>query len=59
MTAFVNTKQIYKGNAQPLAIPLGAAGVLTTIKVVVRGLTRLESLVPWCRRLAGGTRAMV
>ncbi len=35
MTVSVNDKQIYRGNAQPLAIPLGAGGTLTLVKVAV------------------------
>ena len=35
MTVLVNDKQIYQGNAQPLAISLGAAGALTAVKVTM------------------------
>ncbi len=35
MTVFVNGKETYSGNVQPVSIPLGEAGSLTTIKAVI------------------------
>jgi len=35
MIVEVGKKQIYEGNAKPLAIPLGAAGAVTTVKVTM------------------------
>ncbi|MDB5244827.1 MAG: hypothetical protein JWN18_697 [Parcubacteria group bacterium] len=36
MTVSVGGKKLYEGNAQPVAIPLGKAGVVTNVTVVVR-----------------------
>jgi hypothetical protein len=35
MTVTADAKQLYSGNAQPVTVPLGAAGALTTITITV------------------------
>jgi len=35
MTVRIDNKQLYRGNAQALAVPLGAAGTITTVSVTL------------------------